>query len=212
MSTTEGRRGLFVTFEGPDGCGKSTQMRLLAERLRGQGREVVETVEPGGTVIGNQIRRILLDPANRELSPTTEILLYFAARSQNVDELIRPALERGQIVLSDRFTDSTMAYQGVARGLGEDLVSELDRVACRGLVPDLTVCIDLDPETSRARASARAPSDRMEGQAAEFHARVREAYRRMAAREPGRFRVFDGREPVDALAARIWEAVRERLG
>src|SRR5512133_1996373 len=121
MSTTSGR-GLFITFEGSDGCGKTTQMRRLAERLRASGQEVVETAEPGGTPIGRQIRAILLDSANRELSSTAELFLYFASRAQNVDQCIRPALERGAIVLSDRFTDSTIAYQGAARGLGADVV------------------------------------------------------------------------------------------
>ena len=209
---TETRRGWFVNFEGMDGCGKTTQMRLLARRLRESGREVVETVEPGGTRIGNQIRAILLDPSNQEMFPTAEMLLYFAARAQNVDEIIMPALKLGRIVLSDRFTDSTMAYQGLGRGLGEEVVNALDAVACRGLKPDLTVVIDIDLETSLERARARnretSNSDRMDEQAAEFHQRVREAYLHMAAREPERFRVIDGRGAVDAVAAAVWAAIR----
>jgi dTMP kinase len=208
---TETRRGWFVNFEGMDGCGKTTQMRLLARRLRDRGREVVETVEPGGTRIGNQIRAILLDPSNQELFPTAEMLLYFAARAQNVDQIIAPALQQGQIVLSDRFTDSTMAYQGLGRGLGEEVVKALDAVACRGLKPALTVLIDIDLETSLERARARnrekSNSDRMDEQAADFHQRVREAYLCMAAREPERFRVIDGRGAVDSIAAAVWDAV-----
>ena len=207
---TEGR-GLFITFEGMDGSGKTTQMRLLAERLRGEGREVLETVEPGGTRIGAQIRRILLDSANQDLRATPELLLYFASRAQNVEELILPALERGAIVLSDRFTDSSMAYQGYGRGLGEEAVLALDRMACRGLVPDLTLLIDIDPETSLARARERQLSrseTRMDEQAAEFHGRVRDAYQAMAAREPRRFRVIDGRADVETVAGAVWEAVR----
>ncbi len=127
MSTTEPRRGLFITFEGIDGSGKTTQMRLLAGALRAEGREVVENYEPGGTPIGTQIRRILLDAANQALSPTAELLLYFASRAQNVDELIQPALRAGKIVLSDRFTDSTLVYQGVGRGLGKDVVRQPGR-------------------------------------------------------------------------------------
>src|SRR5580700_6902920 len=138
MSTT--KSGLFITFEGPDGSGKSTQARMLAERLRGEGRTVLESAEPGGTPIGQQIRRILLDPANRELTPIAELLLMFAARAQNVEQWILPALAAGKIVISDRFTDSSIAYQGAGRGLGWEKVLELDGIACHGLVPDLTIC------------------------------------------------------------------------
>jgi dTMP kinase len=125
-------RGLFVTFEGVDGSGKSTQLRRLAAALRARGERVVETVEPGGTAVGAQIRSILLDPANAMLGARAELLLYFAARAQNVDEILEPAIARGDIVLSDRWTDSTLAYQGWGRGLGEEVVEALDRIACRG--------------------------------------------------------------------------------
>src|ERR1051326_3189217 len=138
------KRGLFITFEGPEGSGKSTQLNLLAGRLRDARLDPLETQEPGGTAIGTQIRRVLLDPNNRDLCPTAELLLMFASRAQNVDQCILPALSAGRIVLSDRFTDSTLVYQGVGRGLGAELVYELDRIACRGLVPDLTVVIDID--------------------------------------------------------------------
>jgi dTMP kinase len=213
MSTTSSargpeRRGLFITFEGPDGSGKSTQARLLAQRLRGEGRAVVESVEPGGTPIGQQIRRILLDPANKELAPTAELLLMFAARAQNVEQWILPALQQGHIVISDRFTDSSIAYQGAGRGLGRDRVLELDRIACRGVVPDLTICIDLDTETGLARALARGGMEtRLEEQAIEFHHKVREAYHELARSEPQRFRLIDGRGTPDAIAAKVWEQV-----
>ena len=151
------KRSLFLTFEGMDGSGKTTQMRLLAERLRARGRDVLETAEPGGTRIGIEIRRILLDAANQELGPTAEMLLYFACRAQNLDEWITPALAEGKIVLSDRFTDSTLVYQGCGRGLGAEAVMTLDRIACRGLVPDLTLLIDIDLETSLRRARQRLP-------------------------------------------------------
>src|ERR1700685_4540220 len=161
-------RGIFITFEGMDGCGKTTQIHRLAERLRSEGRTVLETAEPGGTEIGSQIRRILLDSRNHALAPAAEVLLYFACRAQNVDQWIRPALSRGEIVLSDRFTDSTLVYQGCGRGLGTETVLALDRIACRGLKPDLTLLIDIDPETSLARAQARNTrgnrTDRMEEQ------------------------------------------------
>lgn len=207
---TEAKRGLFITFEGMDGCGKTTQMRLLAQRLRAEGYQVLETAEPGGTPIGVQIRRILLDSANQELCPTAELLLYFACRAQNVEEWIVPALRQGAVVLSDRFTDSTLVYQGAARGLGEETVRALDRIACHGLVPDLTVLVDIDLETSLARARNRELSKsetRMDEQALEFHRRAREAYCRLAEQEPQRFRVIDGRPEVATVAGRVWEAV-----
>jgi dTMP kinase len=207
MSTTRSR-GLFITFEGPDGSGKSTQARLLAERLRGEGRPVLESVEPGGSPIGRQIRRILLDPANRELAPVAELLLMFAARAQNVEQWILPALSQGHIVISDRFTDSSIAYQGSGRGLGWETVLELDRIACRGLKPDLTICIDIDTETGLARALARGGSEtRLEEQAIEFHHKVREAYHELARREPRRFRLVDGGGTPEAIAEKVWEQV-----
>jgi dTMP kinase len=211
MSTIR-RRGLFITFEGPDGSGKSTQARMLAERLRGEGRPVVESVEPGGTPIGQQIRRILLDPANQELTAIAELLLMFAARAQNVEQWILPALDQSKIVISDRFTDSSIAYQGSGRGLGWASVLELDRIACHGLIPDLTICIDIDTETGLARALARGGSDtRLEEQAIEFHHKVREAYHELGSREPHRFRLIDGRGTAEAIAAKVWEQVAPLL-
>src|SRR5271170_5566250 len=182
MST---RRGLFITFEGPEGSGKSTQLRMLASRLREHGCEVLETAEPGGTPIGMQIRRVLLDAKNQEMFPTTELLLMFACRAQNVDQWILPALAQGQIVLSDRFTDSTLVYQGVARGLGAEVVYEVDRIACRGLAPDLTLAIDIDTETGLARARTRNRNTqdvetRLDEQAVDFHRKVRDAYLQLA--------------------------------
>src|SRR6516162_4269372 len=135
-----------------DGSGKTTQMHRLAARLRAMGRTVLETVEPGGPPISQKIRRIVLDAANPELSPAAEILLYFASRAQSVDEWILPALARGEIVLADRFTDSSLVYQGYGRGLGVENVLALDRIACRGLTPDLTILLDIDAETSLERA------------------------------------------------------------
>jgi dTMP kinase len=207
MSTTSDR-GLFITFEGPDGSGKSTQARILADRLRSEGRPVLESVEPGGTPIGLQIRRVLLDPANKELTATAELLLMFAARAQNVEQWILPALHQGKIVISDRFTDSSVAYQGGGRGLGRDTVLELDRIACHGLVPDLTICIDIDTETGLARALARGGLEtRLEEQAIEFHHKVRQAYHDLAQSEPKRFRLIDGRGTPEAIADKVWDQV-----
>lgn len=206
------KRGLFITFEGMDGSGKTTQMHRLAARLRGMGRTVVETVEPGGPPIAMKIRRILLDAANQELSPVTEVLLYFASRAQNVDERIGPALERGEIVLSDRFTDSSLVYQGVGRGLGVETVAALEAIACRGVKPDVTVLVDIDAEASLARARARNVAEphcetRMDDQSLEFHKRVYEAYHALAAREPGRVKVVNGRAGMDAIEGEVWSVV-----
>ena len=203
-------RGRFITFEGMDGSGKTTQMHRLAARLRAMGRTVLETAEPGGTPIGMKIRRILLDSANQELCPSAELLLYFASRAQNVDEWIRPALERGEIVLADRFTDSSLVYQGCGRGLGAENVMALDRIACRGLKPDLTVLVDIDAETSLARAHARNAAEphcetRMDEQSLDFHRRVYQAYHALAAREPERVKLVDGRADIDAIERAVWE-------
>ncbi|HET9320655.1 MAG TPA: dTMP kinase [Bryobacteraceae bacterium] len=205
-------RGQFITFEGIDGSGKTTQMRLLVRRLQTQGREVLEAIEPGGTAVGRQIRHVLLDAANQDLRPTTELLLYFASRAQNVEQCILPALAAGQIVVCDRFTDSTLAYQGYARGLGAETVLALDRIACRGLAPDLTLLIDLDLDTALARAhkrNARGATDetRMDDQSREFHQKVRDAYLALAKQHAGRFRVIDGRGTPEEIAARVWESV-----
>ncbi len=204
--------GLFITFEGMDGSGKTTQMHRLATRLRGMGRAVLETTEPGGPPVARQIRRILLDAANQELSPTTELLLYFASRAQNVDEWIFPALARGEIVLSDRFTDSSLVYQGHGRGLGAEAVMTLDRIACRGLKPDVTLLVDVDAESSLARARARnvaAPhaETRMDDQALEFHRKVYGAYHALAAAEPERVKLVNGRADPDTIERDIWSIV-----
>jgi dTMP kinase len=196
-------KGRFITFEGPEGSGKTTQLKLLAARLRSEGHDVVETHEPGGTAIGQQIRKILLDPASSALRPTAELLLMFASRAQNVDEIILPALAAGKIVLCDRFTDSTLAYQGAARGLGADVVYELDRIACRGLVPHLTILIDIDTETGLQRAE----QNRMEEQPLAFHRKVRETFLQLANDEPRRIKLIDGARDRESIAADILNCV-----
>jgi dTMP kinase len=203
--------GRFITFEGIDGCGKTTQFRILAQWLREQGRDVVETVEPGGTAIGQQIRKIPLDPASAGLHPRAELLLYFASRAQNVDEIIRPALDAGRIVLCDRFTDSTLVYQGCGRGLDTNVVRDLDRIACRGLRPDLTFLIDIDLETSLQRARRRnervGPSEsRIDEESVAFHERVREGYLALARAEPERIVVIDGSGSIGDVARAVREA------
>jgi dTMP kinase len=207
------RRGLFITFEGVDGSGKTTQLKLLAQRLREHGHEVLETAEPGGTEIGLQIRRILLDASNRDLCARAELLLMFAARAQNVEQWILPALDQGRIVLCDRFTDSTVVYQGVARGLGIDPVMTIDSIACNGLTPDLTLYIDIDVETGLARALTRdmdkagVNETRMEEQALDFHRRVWEGYLELARREPERVRLINGASEPQLVAAEVWRIV-----
>lgn len=205
-------RGKFITLEGPEGSGKSTQIRMLAARLRSSGHTVFETAEPGGTPIGMQIRRVLLDQQNREMCPTTELLLMFACRAQNVEQWILPALGEGQIVLSDRFTDSSLVYQGIARGLGAEVVYDVDRIACRGLVPDLTLVIDIDTETGLARAHARNRrtqdvETRLDEQALGFHRKVRDAYHQLASDEPNRVRLIDGGRDENAVAEEVWQTV-----
>jgi dTMP kinase len=210
------RRGLFITFEGPEGSGKSTQLRMLGERLRRENREVIETAEPGGTPIGAQIRRVLLDSKNKELCPTAELLLMFASRAQNVDQYILPALAKGSIVLCDRFTDSSLVYQGIGRGLGAEVVYEVDRIACRGLVPDLTLVIDVDTETGLARARNRNDKSqdvetRIDEETVGFHRRIREAYQQLAQEESRRVKLVDGSRAPEAVAAEVWDWVGQRL-
>ncbi|MCC7341330.1 MAG: dTMP kinase [Bryobacterales bacterium] len=209
--------GFFVTFEGTDGSGKGTQIDLLVERLRGEGRDVVVNREPGGTPIGRQIRAILLDAANTHLQPTAELLLYFASRAQAVEEVILPALRAGSVVISDRFTDSTTVYQGAARGLGAEVVELLDALSCQGLVPDLTILLDIDLDTSIARAAARnaesgSRETRMDEESREFHAKVREGYLALARAHPERIRVVDGDRDSESVAREIAELLEGSPG
>ena len=211
-------RGLFISFEGTEGSGKSTQMRLLVEHLRKEDVTVTINQEPGGTSIGKQIRRILLDPANGEMNAMTELLLMFASRAQAAAEIIRPALDRGEVVVSDRFTDSTLAYQGFARGLGFDTVMAVHRVAVGPLLPDLTIAIEVDVATGLERARARnvengaaCPETRLDQQSLEFHKRVAQGYRRIAASDPERFRIVDGRGEPAEVAGRVWSQVERAL-
>lgn len=212
------RRGLFISFEGTEGSGKTTQMRLLVERLRNSGYAVTENQEPGATRIGRQIRRILLDPAHQEMASMTELLLMFASRAQAAAEIILPALQRGDIVVSDRFTDSTLAYQGAGRGLGFPTVLAAHRLALDSLFPDLTICVELDIETGLARAHSRnqvsaknMSEERLDRQSLEFHQRVADGYRQIAAAEPQRFRLIDGQGQRAQVAARIWAEVSPLL-
>jgi dTMP kinase len=204
-------RGLFITVEGIEGCGKSTQISFLKEALESRGYDVVVTREPGGTPIAESIRGILLDPANSALSSMAEAFLYAAARAQHVDEKIRPALNAGKIVVSDRFADSTTAYQGAGRALPMETIQSLHALATRGAWPDLTIVLDLPVEVGLKRAGHGNELDRIELEPLAFHQRVREGFLEIARNEPTRVHVVDGAQSVEAVAAAIRELVERRL-
>jgi dTMP kinase len=216
------RRGKFITFEGLDGTGKSTQMRKLAAALREAGHKVVETREPGGTATGEKIRKVLLDSGTAGLDPQAEMALMFASRAQHIAEVIEPGLVAGAIVLCDRFTDSTEAYQGGGRRLGSGPVLELHRVLCGGLQPDLTLLLDSNPHTSLNRARRRNEleakssnrghdENRFERETRAFFGRVREGFAAIAKREPGRVVVVDARGTPGQTHQKILELVRRKL-
>jgi len=216
------RRGKFITFEGLDGTGKSTQMRKLAQALREAGHKVVETREPGGTATGEKIRKVLLDSGTAGLAPQAEMALMFASRAQHIAEVIEPGLAAGSIVLCDRFTDSTEAYQGSGRRLGSEAVLELHRVLCGDLQPELTILLDSNPHASVSRARRRNKRDsrnvgrghdenRFEQETRAFFARVREGFAAIAKREPGRVVVVDARGTPAQTHAKIREVVQKKL-
>ncbi|MBQ9755139.1 MAG: dTMP kinase [Lentisphaeria bacterium] len=208
------KNGKFITFEGPEGAGKSTQLRLLAEELRSRGFEVVTTREPGGTPLAELLRNILKTHQGTEtLHPETELLLMEAARSQHAREVILPALERGAVVLCDRFYDSTTAYQGAARNIDTSLIAELNIFAAAFRKPDLTLILDLDIESGFRRAGKRQETageyDRFEAENRSFHSRVREGFHAIAAKEPQRVRIIDAEGTPEEVAARIRSAADE---
>jgi dTMP kinase len=191
--------GAFITFEGIDGCGKSTQLRLLANELSGRGLPVVTTREPGGTPLGKKLRAALLD-VKEQVDPLTELLVFAADRAQHVRMHLRPALDQNQIVLSDRYADATVAYQGAGRGFEPKLIDDIVELATGGLKPDLTLLFDLSVPESAVRTRrrvARKRTDRLDSEAAEFHIRVRDAYLEIARRDPDRFRVIDARGSIE---------------
>jgi len=212
-------RGFFVTFEGLDGSGKSTQLRKLAQWLTAQGRVVTVTRQPGGTRIGDRIRELLLDSRTENVAPRTELGLMFSDRAQSIAEVIRPALERGEVVLCDRYTDSTEAYQGGGRELGSEIVLQLHADLCQNLWPELTILLLPDFERSLERArnrnarNARNGQDenRFESEDERFYRRVYDKYREIAAREPGRVVMIEGDEGIEEVHRRVVEAMRKRL-
>ncbi len=207
--------GLFITLEGPEGAGKSTNREYLAERLREQGVDVLLTREPGGTPLAERIRELLLDPSDEPMAADTELLLVFAARAQHLQQVIRPALAKGCVVLCDRFTDATYAYQGGGRGLSIERIAQLEQFVQGELRPDLTLIFDLPVEVGLARAAARGRLDRFEQEGRGFFEAVRQAYLQRAAQAPQRYRVLDAGQTlaqvqadIDALLPSLLEACR----
>lgn len=206
------KTGCFVSFEGGEGAGKSTQVARLRLWLEARGQDVLVTRQPGGTGYGQRIRQLILAPNPEEiLSARAELFLYLADRAQHVDTVIRPALERGCIVLCDRYTDSTLAYQGYGRGLDLTELQTLNQLATGGLKPELTVWLDLDPAAGRARILGREALDRLEAEALTFHERIREGYHKLAAAEPERWMRLDANQNEDQLAVQICELLSPRL-
>jgi len=210
-------RGRFITFEGIEGSGKSSQIALLAGYLRSKQRIVSLTREPGGTTIGDQVRKILLDPANKALDPAAELLLYAASRAQHLTEVIGPALERGAVVLCDRFSDATIAYQGYGRGLDRDMIDRLDRMVTAGMRPALTLLLDVDVAVGLARARGRNDLEGLEAEARfenenlKFHDRVRRGYLALAKEEPSRISIVDAALTPDRVQEKIREIVNRLL-
>ena len=206
--------GLFISFEGGEGCGKSTQIAALKAYLESEGHAVTQTREPGGTPLGESVRNLLQhDEAGQGMSPEAELLLFAASRAQHVRELIAPAIAEGKIVLCDRFMDSTTVYQGVARAIDKQQVESINQFAIGQTKPDLTILIDLPPEIGLARVHKRSDGqlDRMEQEAIEFYQAVRQGYLDLAAKEPNRFLVLDGSQSIETLEAEITKAVTERI-
>ncbi len=204
---------MFITLEGPDGSGKSSQIRPLAEYLRQQGYDVVETREPGGTEIGDQIRKVIMDLKNKQMFPTSEILLFQASRAQLVNEVIRPALAEGKVVLCDRYADSTLAYQGYGHQTDLEELQPIVHFATGGLKPDLTLYLDIDAEEGlRRRSDGGEEWNRLDDYALAFHKRVREGYQKMIAAEPKRWVQIDGGQPAEKVQEELRRAVMARLG
>lgn len=209
--TTNAQRGIFITFEGGEGAGKTTHIRFLAEALRAHGHEVVCLREPGGTDIGEALRSVVLDPKNTAMSDEAELLVYEAARAQIVSEVIAPALERGAVVLCDRFADSTVAYQGYGRGLSRAFIDQANAFACQGVRPDRTILLVTggDARTGLVRATHRSGADRLEQAGEEFHARVNEAFLEIARRDPERVRVVTSADRKSRTARAVFAEIAD---
>lgn len=208
--------GFFITIEGPDGAGKSTQVRLLAEYLREKGLEVVVTREPGGTPLAEKIRNLVLDVSEEPVAPVTEVLLYAASRAQHVDQLIKPALQRGAVVISDRFVDSSIAYQGFGRRLGAALVWQVNRPAVGEIMPHLSIILDIEPGQGRRRLARRQQlqqtgPDRLEQEQLVFHHRVREGFLALAKEYPERIKLLSAEGSIDSIHQQIVSLIEEKI-
>ncbi|MCC9626636.1 dTMP kinase [Thalassospira sp. MA62] len=202
---------MFITVEGPDGSGKSTQLQLLVENLKQKGYDIVVTREPGGTTVGNQIREVLLSPDHHEMTPRVEMMLYAASRAQNVEQVIRPALERGAIVLCDRFIDASIAYQGYGLQYDLDQIRSLNEWATNGLTPDLTFLFDLNPERARARMKDRGQLDRIESRDQAFHERVYAGFQTLLKQYPERIVRIDANQSIECIQDEVLDYTIERL-
>ncbi len=196
-------KGIFITIEGSDGAGKSTQIPYIKNFLEEKGYDVILTREPGGTIIGEKIRELLLDKDHKEMSPVTEALLYSASRAQHVAELIIPALKKGKVVLSDRFADSSIAYQGKGRGLGMESIININEFATCGLNPDLTILLDIDPKIGLNRAKSIKEADRLENERLDFHIKVSQGYKELSKMYPNRIKVISGNKTIDEVSREI---------
>ena len=210
MSVAQNSRGIFIVFEGGEGTGKTTQIRQLEAKLKAAGRDVVLTWEPGGTPLGERIRAVLLDPLSGPMSARCEALLYSAARAEHVEKVILPALERGAIVLCDRYWDASRAYQGVARGLGIASIDQVNFWATQGVFPDKVFLFDVDPAVGLSRAAARqhGMKDRLEQESSHFHNQVRAAYQFIAKSNPAHYHTIDATRPVEDIAAELWSLLK----
>ncbi|ACL74544.1 dTMP kinase [Ruminiclostridium cellulolyticum] len=205
------RKGLFITVEGTDGSGKTTQIKLMEQYLKDMGNEVVLSREPGGTRISEMIRDLILDPENKDISPLTEMMLYAAARAQHVSQVIRPAIESGKSVICDRFVDSSYAYQGCGRGVDLKTIADVNRAAIDGVVPDITFFLDLDPRVAMERRVKSTGADRIEQEKMDFHIRVYEGYERMALLYPERIKTIDASKSIEEISSQINIYLKEIL-
>jgi dTMP kinase len=205
------KRGFLLSFEGIEGCGKSTQLRRMANRLRSLGYLVVDTREPGGSPISEQIRAVLLDVGNGGMNARCELLLYLASRAQHLADIIRPSLEKGAVVLCDRYADATLAYQGFGRGLGSPIIHQLNRFASGGLIPDLTILLDIPVALGLERKRREGGMDRLDLERERFHETVRKGYLRIARQNPRRVRLIDGAASADQVTVMVQQIVEQRL-